>query len=63
MLTVWDQSSKKLILTTSGLPMMVVTLPTGKYDVEATYRGDMKLKTIEVGPKSRERGVFMWEQI
>lgn len=53
-----DQQGRQVVSTVSEGPMMLVDLPAGRYQVEATYQGQERQQQVTV-PKSGHRQIMM----
>ena len=58
--TVRDRAGKVLLDAASGGPFMLVELPTGRYDVEASYDGQSKRQSVDVRRDQHRKVVFVW---
>jgi|KBSMisStaDraftv2_1062788.scaffolds.fasta_scaffold24226_4 hypothetical protein len=58
--TVRDRAGKVLLDAASGGPFMLVDLPTGRYDVEASYEGQSKRQSVDVRKDQHRKVVFVW---
>lgn len=54
-----DRQGRQVVSTVSEGPMMLVDLPAGRYEVEATYQGQEQQRQVTV-PESGHRQVVMY---
>jgi hypothetical protein len=55
-----DAAGQELVSTTSDGPLMLVDLPPGRYQVQASYAGQPRQQTVVVPPKGRRQLAFSW---
>jgi hypothetical protein len=50
----------RLLQATAHGPFMLASLPNGRYDVSATYNGETQHRSVDIGPSTHTRELFLW---
>ncbi|MCC8400584.1 carboxypeptidase-like regulatory domain-containing protein [Paraburkholderia sp. MMS20-SJTN17] len=58
--TISDSHGKHLLSTRSDGPFMLVSLPSGRYDLTATYHGKTERREVSVSDATHAREMFAW---
>jgi hypothetical protein len=58
--TITDMHGTALLATQSRGPMMLVTIPQGRYIVTASHDGNTQRRTVEIGKTTHLHEAFVW---